>query len=162
MDIVDHRRTDQRFTDKNQRLVRGIVDQQGVEIFSVMEQRAADTEGTSLVEVVLTGGAPWGFTLKGGLEHREPLLITKIEEGSKAAAAGKLQAGDEIVSINEFLTGYRQEAICLVKGSHKLLTLVVKSLSVIYHGGNAAEASRSSTRTDVVAMVSLEQSLDES
>ncbi|XP_033867210.3 protein Shroom2-like isoform X3 [Acipenser ruthenus] len=126
MDIVDHRRTDQRFTDKNQRLVRGIVDQQGVEIFSVMEQRAADTEGTSLVEVVLTGGAPWGFTLKGGLEHREPLLITKIEEGSKAAAAGKLQAGDEIVSINEFLTGYRQEAICLVKGSHKLLTLVVK------------------------------------
>ncbi|MGH0168876.1 UNVERIFIED_CONTAM: hypothetical protein FKN15_058136 [Acipenser sinensis] len=77
MDIVDNRRTDQRFTDKNQRLVRGIVDQQGVEIFSVMEQRAADTEGTSLVEVVLTGGAPWGFTLKGGLEHREPLLITK-------------------------------------------------------------------------------------
>ncbi|MGH0128865.1 UNVERIFIED_CONTAM: hypothetical protein FKN15_036302 [Acipenser sinensis] len=127
MDIADHRRTDQRFTDKNQRLVRGIVDQQGVEIFSVMEPRAADTEGTSLVEVVLTGGAPWGFTLKGGLEHREPLLITKVEEGSKAAAAGKLQAGDEIVSINEFLTGYRQEAICLVKGSHKSLTLVVKS-----------------------------------
>ncbi|XP_041127542.1 protein Shroom2-like isoform X1 [Polyodon spathula] len=126
MDIVDDKRTDQRFTDKNQRLVRGIVDQQGVEILSVMEQRAADTEGTSLVEVVLTGGAPWGFTLKGGLEHREPLVITKIEEGSKAAAAGKLQAGDEIVSINEFLTGYRQEAICLVKGSHKSLTLVVK------------------------------------
>ncbi|MGH0138259.1 UNVERIFIED_CONTAM: hypothetical protein FKN15_038522 [Acipenser sinensis] len=49
-----------------------------------------------------------------------------VEEGSKAAAAGKLQAGDEIVSINEFLTGYRQEAICLVKGSHKSLTLVVK------------------------------------
>ncbi|XP_033864114.3 protein Shroom2-like isoform X1 [Acipenser ruthenus] len=126
MDIADHRRTDQRFTDKNQRLVRGIVDQQGVEIFSVMEPKAADTEGTSLVEVVLTGGAPWGFTLKGGLEHREPLLITKVEEGSKAAAAGKLQAGDEIVSINEFLTEYRQEAICLVKGSHKSLTLVVK------------------------------------
>ncbi|XP_041115087.1 protein Shroom2 isoform X1 [Polyodon spathula] len=94
-----------------------------------MEQRAADNEGTSLVEVVLTGGAPWGFTLKGGLEHREPLLITKIEEGSKAAAAGKLQAGDEIVSINEFLTGYRQEAICLVKGSHKSLTLMVKRRS---------------------------------
>ncbi|XP_028646331.1 protein Shroom2 isoform X2 [Erpetoichthys calabaricus] len=82
-------------------------------------------DGVALVEVTLIGGAPWGFTLKGGLEHREPLLITKIEEGSKAT--GRLQAGDEIVSINEVsLTGYRQEAICLVKSSHKTLTLVVK------------------------------------
>ena len=34
--------------------------------------------GCSLVETVLSGGAPWGFTLRGGLEHREPLLITKV------------------------------------------------------------------------------------
>ncbi|XP_060625916.2 protein Shroom2 isoform X2 [Anolis sagrei] len=84
-------------------------------------------EPSRLVEVQLRGGAPWGFTLKGGREHGEPLLITKIEEGSKAAAVDKLLAGDEIVSINDVgLSGFRQEAICLVKGSHKTLKLVVK------------------------------------
>ncbi|KAM5197226.1 protein Shroom2-like isoform 1-T1 [Hipposideros larvatus] len=89
------------------------------------EARAAD--GGRLVEVQLSGGAPWGFTLKGGREHGEPLVITKIEEGSKAAAVDKLLAGDEIISINDIsLSGFRQEAICLVKGSHKTLKLVVK------------------------------------
>ncbi|KAM6292783.1 protein Shroom2 isoform 1-T1 [Porphyrio hochstetteri] len=91
----------------------------------MVEQRA--TEGYKLVEVLLTGGAPWGFTLKGGREHGEPLIITKIEDGSKAAAVDKLLAGDEIVGINDVgLSGFRQEAICLVKGSHKTLKLVVK------------------------------------
>lgn len=32
------------------------------------------------VHVELNGGAPWGFTLKGGLEHGEPLIITKVSE----------------------------------------------------------------------------------
>ncbi|XP_055463389.1 protein Shroom2-like [Psammomys obesus] len=92
------------------------------------EARAAD--GVRLVEVQLSGGAPWGFTLKGGREHGEPLVITKIEEGSKAAAVDKLLAGDEIVAINDVsLSGFRQEAICLVKGSHKTLKLVVKRKS---------------------------------
>ncbi|XP_062344001.1 protein Shroom2 isoform X4 [Cinclus cinclus] len=91
----------------------------------MVEQRAA--EGYKLVEVQLTGGAPWGFTLKGGREHGEPLIITKIEDGSKAAAVDKLLAGDEIVGINDVgLSGFRQEAICLVKGSHKTLKLVVR------------------------------------
>ncbi|KAM6316828.1 protein Shroom2 isoform 2-T2 [Aegotheles albertisi] len=91
----------------------------------MVEQRAA--EGYRLVEVLLSGGAPWGFTLKGGREHGEPLIITKIEDGSKAAAVDKLLAGDEIVGINDVgLSGFRQEAICLVKGSHKTLKLVVK------------------------------------
>lgn len=30
------------------------------------------------IQVQLSGGAPWGFTLKGGLEHGEPLIITKV------------------------------------------------------------------------------------
>ncbi|XP_070816937.1 protein Shroom2 isoform X2 [Chaetodon trifascialis] len=91
-----------------------------------LEPRSRDGEGWKLVDVFLSGGAPWGFTLRGGLEHREPLLITKVEEGSKAAAVS-LQVGDELVNINEIpLSGYRQEAICLVKGSHKTLSLVVK------------------------------------
>ncbi|KAI4884710.1 hypothetical protein NFI96_024806 [Prochilodus magdalenae] len=83
-------------------------------------------EGWRSVSVSLCGGAPWGFTLRGGREHGEPLIITKVEEGSKASAA-RLQAGDELININDVsLSGYRQEAICLVKGSHKTLTLVVK------------------------------------
>jgi protein Shroom len=40
------------------------------------EARTAD--GGRLVEVQLSGGAPWGFTLKGGREHGEPLVITKV------------------------------------------------------------------------------------
>lgn len=30
------------------------------------------------LEAFLQGGAPWGFTLKGGLEHGEPLIISKV------------------------------------------------------------------------------------
>ncbi|XP_049578687.1 protein Shroom2 isoform X1 [Syngnathus scovelli] len=90
------------------------------------DPRGRDGDGWRLLEVSLSGGAPWGFTLRGGLEHREPLLITKVEESSKAAAVG-LQAGDELVNINEIpLSGFRQEAICLVKGSHRTLSLMVK------------------------------------
>ncbi|KAM4048384.1 protein Shroom2 isoform 2-T2 [Anomaloglossus baeobatrachus] len=89
----------------------------------MMERRLL--EGYRFVDVLLTGGAPWGFTLKGGKEHGELLIITKVEEGSKAGEI--LMAGDEIVNINDIpLSGYRQEAICLVKGSHKTLKMVVK------------------------------------
>lgn len=34
------------------------------------------------IHVELNGGAPWGFTLKGGLEHGEPLIITKVSEAA--------------------------------------------------------------------------------
>ncbi|XP_051733789.1 protein Shroom3 isoform X2 [Ctenopharyngodon idella] len=80
------------------------------------------------VEAQLQGGAPWGFTLKGGLEHDEPLIISKVEEGGKASLLQHpLQVGDEVVIINEVeLSGWRQEAISLVKGSYKTLRLTVR------------------------------------
>ncbi|CAM9513341.1 unnamed protein product [Lampetra fluviatilis] len=85
---------------------------------------AGSPEG--LAEVALFGGAPWGFTLKGGLEHGEALTISKVEEGGKADLASALCVGDEVVVINGIrLSGLRQEAICLVKGSHKTLRLSV-------------------------------------
>nr|XP_028583553.1 protein Shroom2 isoform X2 [Podarcis muralis] len=128
MENVEFRGGQERFPDKDPRLNPAFLDTQGhphQPLLLIGEQRGGDAY--KLVEVQLSGGAPWGFTLKGGREHGEPLIITKIEEGSKAAAADKLLAGDEIVSINDVdLSGFRQEAICLVKGSHKSLKLVVK------------------------------------
>ncbi|GCC29745.1 hypothetical protein chiPu_0008187 [Chiloscyllium punctatum] len=84
------------------------------------------------VEVFLQGGAPWGFTLKGGLEHGEPLIISKVEEGGKAdLLTSKLQVGDEVININNVeLSGYRQEAITLVKGSYKTLKLLIRRYEI--------------------------------
>ncbi|XP_062850266.1 protein Shroom4 [Trichomycterus rosablanca] len=83
------------------------------------------------IHVELNGGAPWGFTLKGGLEHGEPLIVTKIEEGGKAAECKKLRVGDELVNINgSALYGSRQEALILIKGSYRVLKIVVRRRSV--------------------------------
>uniref|UniRef100_A0A8P4G9U8 PDZ domain-containing protein n=1 Tax=Dicentrarchus labrax TaxID=13489 RepID=A0A8P4G9U8_DICLA len=83
------------------------------------------------IQVQLSGGAPWGFTLKGGLEHGEPLIITKIEDGGKAAVCEKLKVGDELININgSALYGSRQEALILIKGSYRILKLTVRRRSV--------------------------------
>ncbi|XP_070786182.1 protein Shroom4 [Enoplosus armatus] len=83
------------------------------------------------IQVQLSGGAPWGFTLKGGLEHGEPLIITKIEDGGKAALCKKLKVGDELININgSALYGSRQEALILIKGSYRILKLAVRRRSV--------------------------------
>ncbi|KAM9836603.1 protein Shroom4 [Aulostomus maculatus] len=83
------------------------------------------------IQVQLSGGAPWGFTLKGGLEHGEPLIITKIEDGGKAAQCKKLKVGDELININgSALYGSRQEALILIKGSYRILKLAVRRRSV--------------------------------
>ncbi|MEQ2277222.1 Protein Shroom3 [Xenotaenia resolanae] len=84
--------------------------------------------GWVLVEARLQGGAPWGFTVQGGLEHGEPLIISKVEEGGKADSLEQpLLVGDEIIIINDVeLSGYRQEAIALIKGSFKTLKLTVR------------------------------------
>lgn len=53
-------------------------------------------------------------------------VFAKVEEGSVAATVC-LQVGDEMVSVNAVpLSGSRQEAISLVKSSHRTLTLVVR------------------------------------
>ncbi|XP_063306152.1 protein Shroom2 isoform X2 [Pelobates fuscus] len=120
MDNLESRLGQDRFLHDDMRLHQGMVDQGQ----TVMVDRKV-VEGYRYVDVLLTGGAPWGFTLKGGMEHGELLIITKVEEGSKAADT--LMAGDEIVNINDQpLSGYRQEAIALVKGSYKTLKMIVK------------------------------------
>ncbi|KAF1485511.1 Protein Shroom2, partial [Megadyptes antipodes antipodes] len=78
-------------------------------------------------------------------------VFLQIEDGSKAAAVDKLLAGDEIVGINDVgLSGFRQEAICLVKGSHKTLKLVVKrrnDLACRPHSWHATKFTESQPET---------------
>ncbi|XP_040273943.1 protein Shroom3 isoform X2 [Bufo bufo] len=85
---------------------------------------------TLYLQSTLKGGAPWGFSLKGGLEHGQPLTISKVEEGGKVdMLESYLQVGDEVVMINGVeLSSSRREAISLVKGSYKNLQLVVRRI----------------------------------
>ncbi|KAI9525468.1 PDZ and LIM domain protein 3 [Dissostichus eleginoides] len=50
------------------------------------------------LNVVLDGPAPWGFRLTGGKDFNQPLTISRITPGSKAAIAN-LCAGDVISAI---------------------------------------------------------------
>lgn len=55
-------------------------------------------------------------------------VCVQVEEGGKADSLEQpLLVGDEIIIINDVeLSGYRQEAIALVKGSYKTLQLTVR------------------------------------
>ncbi|XP_019208684.1 protein Shroom4 isoform X1 [Oreochromis niloticus] len=109
------------------------------------------------IQVQLSGGAPWGFTLKGGLEHGEPLIITKIEDEGKAAHCKKLKVGDELININgSALYGSRQEALILIKGSFRILKLTVRSdLSMQW-----SQLSRPYSSTDRSSSLGSMESLD--
>lgn len=43
-----------------------------------MERAEGRPGAPQYVHVQLQGGAPWGFTLRGGLEHGEPLIVSKV------------------------------------------------------------------------------------
>ncbi|KAK9540608.1 hypothetical protein VZT92_003049 [Zoarces viviparus] len=53
------------------------------------------------LKVVLAGPAPWGFRLTGGKDFNQPLTISRITPGSKAAVAN-LCAGDVVLAIEGF------------------------------------------------------------
>lgn len=55
-------------------------------------------------------------------------MCLQVEEGGKADSLERpLQLGDELVIINDVqLSGFRQEAIALIKGSYKTLKLTVR------------------------------------
>ncbi|KAM4696080.1 protein Shroom4 [Rhinophrynus dorsalis] len=121
-----------------------------------MDPQAADgtLQPPQCIHVQLQGGAPWGFTLKGGLEHGEPLIISKIEDGGKASMCEKMEVGDELVNINGTpLYGSRQEALILIKGSYKILKMIVRrrNVSVIRpHSWHLAKLSE--VHPDVASM----------
>ncbi|KAJ7326758.1 hypothetical protein JRQ81_016517 [Phrynocephalus forsythii] len=53
--------------------------------------------------VVLQGPAPWGFRLTGGIDFKQPLIISRITPGSKASQAN-LCPGDIITAIDGYGT----------------------------------------------------------
>ncbi|TRZ12325.1 hypothetical protein HGM15179_014791 [Zosterops borbonicus] len=119
-----------------------------------MERAEGRPGAPQYVHVQLQGGAPWGFTLRGGLEHGEPLIVSKVEDGGKAALSRRLQPGDELVNISGTpLYGSRQEALILIKGSYRTLKMVVRRRSVPVlrpHSWHVAKLAES--RPDVPTM----------
>ncbi|XP_065545373.1 protein Shroom4 isoform X9 [Lathamus discolor] len=119
-----------------------------------MERAEGRPGAPQYVHVQLQGGAPWGFTLRGGLEHGEPLIVSKVEEGGKAALSHRLQPGDELVNISGTpLYGSRQEALILIKGSYRTLKMIVRRRSVPVlrpHSWHVAKLAES--RSDAPAM----------
>ncbi|NXJ80295.1 SYNP2 protein, partial [Trogon melanurus] len=78
----------------------------------------------------MSGGAPWGFRLQGGKEHKQPLQIAKVRSKSKAAKAG-LCEGDEVVSINGKPCGdlTYAEVIVLMESLTDVLQMLIKRSS---------------------------------
>ncbi|XP_074501360.1 synaptopodin 2-like protein [Sebastes fasciatus] len=79
------------------------------------------------VIITLSGGAPWGFRLQGGVEHQKPLQVAKVRKRSKACRAG-LREADELVSINEQPCGMlsHAQAMDLIDSSPGILHIRVK------------------------------------
>nr|XP_032604274.2 protein Shroom4 isoform X3 [Taeniopygia guttata] len=119
-----------------------------------MERAEGRPGAPQYVHVQLQGGAPWGFTLRGGLEHGEPLIVSKVEDGGKAALSRRLQPGDELVNISGTpLYGSRQEALILIKGSYRTLKMVVRRRNVpVFRPHSWHVAKLAESRPDVPTM----------
>ncbi|XP_076753346.1 cbl-associated protein [Xylocopa sonorina] len=77
-------------------------------------------------EVTLVGGSPWGFRMHGGHDLHQPLRISRVNPGSKAAQQG-VREGDLISSINgrstRDLTNSEAHALLRNAGEHLRLGL---------------------------------------
>ncbi|NXN16044.1 PDLI1 protein, partial [Indicator maculatus] len=76
--------------------------------------------------IVLSGPGPWGFRLVGGRDFEQPLTISRVTPGSKAAIAN-LCIGDQIIAIDGVDTDNMThlEAQNKIKGCPDELTLTV-------------------------------------
>ncbi|KAM6391038.1 PDZ and LIM domain protein 1 isoform 3-T3 [Pluvialis apricaria] len=76
--------------------------------------------------IVLSGPGPWGFRLVGGRDFEQPLTISRVTPGSKAAIAN-LCTGDQIIAIDGVNTDNMThlEAQNKIKGCTDELTLTV-------------------------------------
>eukprot|EP00075_Anas_platyrhynchos_P027450 XP_027316703.1 PDZ and LIM domain protein 1 isoform X2 [Anas platyrhynchos] len=78
------------------------------------------------LRIVLQGPGPWGFRLVGGRDFEQPLTISRVTPGSKAATAN-LCIGDQIIAIDGVNTDNMThlEAQNKIKGCGDELTLTV-------------------------------------
>ncbi|KAJ3606101.1 hypothetical protein NHX12_028144 [Muraenolepis orangiensis] len=67
--------------------------------------------------LVLGGGAPWGFRLTGGKENNQPISIGRVTPGGKASLAN-LCRGDVILAIG----GVSTESMTLSEGQNAVLS----------------------------------------
>ncbi|CAH1777228.1 unnamed protein product [Owenia fusiformis] len=79
-------------------------------------------------EVILKGGAPWGFSLAGGSEKRTSLIVDHVDEGGKAD--GILLPGDRIAAVNDVACASQTEALQLIHSAFKTLTVKVERRSL--------------------------------
>ncbi|NXJ19126.1 SYP2L protein, partial [Dicrurus megarhynchus] len=79
--------------------------------------------------ITLSGGAPWGFRLQGGSEHKRPLQVSKIRKRSKACRGG-LWENDVLVSINgKSCAGLSHaNAMQIIDSSNGMLNIRVKRI----------------------------------
>ncbi|XP_051937162.1 synaptopodin 2-like protein isoform X3 [Hippocampus zosterae] len=79
------------------------------------------------VLITLSGGAPWGFRLQGGVDNQKPLQVAKVRKRSKACRAG-LKETDELVSINDQPCDElsHAQAMILIDASKGILHIRVK------------------------------------
>lgn len=77
-------------------------------------------------QIVLQGPGPWGFRLVGGKDFEQPLAISRVTPGSKAALAN-LCIGDVITAIDGENTSNMThlEAQNRIKGCTDNMTLTV-------------------------------------
>ncbi|KAH0504552.1 Sorbin and SH3 domain-containing protein 1 [Microtus ochrogaster] len=82
-------------------------------------------------QIVLQGSGPWGFRLVGGKDFEQPLAISRVTPGSKAAIAN-LCIGDLITAIDGEDTSNMThlEAQNKIKGCTDNMTLTVSRISV--------------------------------
>uniref|UniRef100_A0A8C7H527 Synaptopodin 2-like protein n=1 Tax=Oncorhynchus kisutch TaxID=8019 RepID=A0A8C7H527_ONCKI len=79
------------------------------------------------VVVTLSGGAPWGFRLQGGVEQQTPLQVAKVRRRSKACRAD-LREEDELVAIGDHVCAElnHAQAMMLIDSHRHTLNLRVK------------------------------------
>ncbi|XP_059489484.1 uncharacterized protein LOC132204758 isoform X2 [Neocloeon triangulifer] len=77
-------------------------------------------------QVVLRGGSPWGFRMHGGADSGQPLRISRVNPGSKAADES-IREGEIITSINGHSTQGlpNSEAHSLMRANGDTLTLTL-------------------------------------
>ncbi|KAI5750324.1 hypothetical protein M8J76_014680 [Diaphorina citri] len=81
-----------------------------------------------LVVVNRDPGGGLGISIKGGAEHKLPILISKIVKGKSADLTGQLFVGDAIIKVNGELINHctHDEAINIIHNAGDMVMLTVK------------------------------------